>query len=61
MKTRRTAGICRSAEAERSVSVSAPPAYLGPDAHVEHVHLDGDDAEKAAKLADLLDERKFLQ
>ena len=32
-----------------------------PDAHVEHVHLDGDDAEKAAKLADLLDERKFLQ
>ena len=32
-----------------------------PEAHVEHVHLDGDDAEKAAKLADLLDERKFLQ
>ena len=32
-----------------------------PEAHVEHVLLDGADAEKAAKLADLLDSRKFLQ
>ena len=32
-----------------------------PESHVEHVLLDGDDAEKAAKLADLLDNRKFLQ
>ena len=32
-----------------------------PEAHVEHVHLDGSDAEKATRLADILDERKFLQ
>jgi electron transfer flavoprotein beta subunit len=32
-----------------------------PEAHVEHVHLEGDDAAKAAQLADILDERKFLQ
>ena len=32
-----------------------------PEAHVEHVQLEGGDAEKAAKLADLLEERKFLQ
>ena len=32
-----------------------------PEAHVEHVLLDGADAEKAARLADLLDSRKFLQ
>ena len=32
-----------------------------PEAHVEHVSIDGTDAEKAAQLADLLDERKFLQ
>ena len=32
-----------------------------PEAHVEHVQLEGGDAEKAAKLADLLGERKFLQ
>lgn len=32
-----------------------------PDVRVEHIHIEGDDAEKAAKLADLLEERKFLQ
>ena len=32
-----------------------------PEAHVEHIALDGDDIEKAARLADLLAERKFLQ
>ena len=32
-----------------------------PEAHVEHVSLDGDDVEKAARLADLLEERKFLR
>lgn len=32
-----------------------------PDAHVEHVMIEGADAEKAAKLADVLEERKFLQ
>ena len=32
-----------------------------PEAHVEHVHLEGDDAAKAAQLADLLEARKFLQ
>ena len=32
-----------------------------PDAHVEHVSIDGTDTEKAAQLADILDERKFLQ
>ena len=32
-----------------------------PEAHVEHIALDGDDIEKAARLADLLEERKFLR
>ena len=32
-----------------------------PESHVEHVMLDGDDKAKAAALADLLEERKFLQ
>ena len=32
-----------------------------PETHVEHLQLEGGDAEKAAKLADLLEERKFLQ
>ena len=32
-----------------------------PEAHVEHLMIDGTDPEKAAKLAALLDERKFLQ
>ena len=32
-----------------------------PDNHVERIALDGDDKEKAAKLADLLEERKFLR
>ena len=32
-----------------------------PDVRVEHVSIEGDDAEKSAKLADLLEERKFLQ
>ena len=32
-----------------------------PEAHVEHVSIDGTDTEKAAKLADLLESRKFLQ
>ena len=32
-----------------------------PDVHVEHVSIDGTDEEKAAKLADFLDGRKFLQ
>jgi len=32
-----------------------------PEAHVEHTMLEGTDAEKAAKLAAVLDERKFLQ
>ena len=32
-----------------------------PESHVEHVHIEGSDAEKAAQLADLLDKRKFLQ
>lgn len=32
-----------------------------PESHVEHVRLDGSDVEKAARLADILDERKFLQ
>ena len=32
-----------------------------PEAHVEHRMLEGDDKDKAAQLADLLDERKFLR
>ena len=32
-----------------------------PEAHVEHVMLEGDDRAKAAALADLLERRKFLQ
>ena len=32
-----------------------------PESHVEHVMLEGDDKAKAAALADLLEERKFLQ
>ena len=32
-----------------------------PESHVEHVHLEGNDVEKAAQLADLLEKRKFLQ
>ena len=32
-----------------------------PDAHVEHVTIEGDDTAKAAQLADLLESRKFLQ
>ena len=32
-----------------------------PEAHVEHITLDGDDIEKAARLADLLEDRKFLR
>ena len=32
-----------------------------PETHVEHVHLEGSDVEKAVRLADILDERKFLQ
>ena len=32
-----------------------------PEAHVEHVTIDGDDREKAARLADILEKRKFLQ
>ena len=32
-----------------------------PEAHVEHVCLEGDDVEKAAQLADILESRKFLQ
>lgn len=32
-----------------------------PESHVEHVVIEGDDQEKAAKLAELLKERKFLQ
>lgn len=32
-----------------------------PETHVEHVLLEGDDAAKAVQLADILDERKFLQ
>ena len=32
-----------------------------PEAHVEHVSLEGDDVAKAARLADLLEERKFLR
>ena len=32
-----------------------------PEAHVEHVMIEGEDTEKAAKLAAILEERKFLQ
>ena len=32
-----------------------------PEAHVEHVMIEGDDTAKAAQLADLLESRKFLQ
>lgn len=32
-----------------------------PEAHVEHVRLEGTDAEKAVRLADFLEERKFLR
>jgi electron transfer flavoprotein beta subunit len=32
-----------------------------PESHVEHVNIEGSDAEKAAKLANILDERKFLR
>ena len=32
-----------------------------PEAHVEHVMIEGDDSAKAAQLADILAERKFLQ
>ena len=32
-----------------------------PEAHVEHVMIEGDDVAKAAQLADLLESRKFLQ
>ena len=32
-----------------------------PEAHVEHIYLDGDDVAKAAQLADILENRKFLQ
>ena len=32
-----------------------------PEANVEHLTLEGDDREKAAKLAQILKERKFLQ
>lgn len=32
-----------------------------PESHVERMTIEGDDTEKAAKLADLLEERKFLQ
>ena len=32
-----------------------------PESHVEHVHLEGSDVEKAAQLVDLLEKRKFLQ
>ena len=32
-----------------------------PEAHVEHVMIEGSDVEKAGKLAAMLDERKFLQ
>ena len=32
-----------------------------PEAHVEHVMIDGDDSSKAVQLADLLESRKFLQ
>ncbi len=32
-----------------------------PESHVERVTLEGSDAEKAARLADLLEERKFLR
>ena len=32
-----------------------------PETHVEHVQLEGDDVAKAAQLADLLEERKFLR
>jgi len=32
-----------------------------PEAHVEHVTIEGDDSAKAAQLADLLEARKFLQ
>ena len=32
-----------------------------PEAHVEHVMIEGDDSAKAAQLADLLESRKFLQ
>jgi len=32
-----------------------------PEAHVEHVTLEGDDVTKARKLADILESKKFLQ
>ena len=32
-----------------------------PEAHVEHIYLEGDDAAKASQLADILEARKFLQ
>ena len=32
-----------------------------PETHVEHVRLEGNDVEKAAQLADILESRKFLQ
>ncbi len=32
-----------------------------PEAHVEHVNLEGSDVEKADALADILEKRKFLQ
>ena len=32
-----------------------------PESHVEHVMLEGDEAEQAAKLAGILEEKKFLQ
>ena len=32
-----------------------------PESHVEHVMLEGDEKEQAAKLAKLLEEKKFLQ
>ena len=31
-----------------------------PESHVEHISLEGDDVEKASRLADILGERKFL-
>ena len=31
-----------------------------PESHVEHIHIEGSDTEKAAQLADMLEGRKFI-